>query len=169
MRRRWGLRWRSCQWTDRRGRRQATNRCRGCRGIWNGRCGRRRLIRHRCRNCRRCNRMRRRKWWQRRRWHWPPIRTLEVNDISILRNSIAAKGSCPTRLMSAYMRVDHLIYREPSIPGAAINDSRATKNPVIGVLRPLTTIIPLDFVVDAGACIHYEVRYALGGPHCFCA
>ena len=52
------------------------------------------------------------------------------------------------------MRVEHLIYLERSIIGAAINDFGATKNPVLGNLRPLYTIIPLDFVVDAGACIH---------------
>ena len=92
-----------------------------------------------------------------------------MNDIAIFRNSLAAKGFCTTRLMSAYMRVDHIIYREPSIPGAAINDSRATKNPVIGLPRPLTTIIPLDFVVDAGPSIHYEMRYMLVGPHGFFA
>jgi len=88
-----------------------------------------------------------------------------VNDISILRNSRAAKGFCTTRLMSAYMRVDHLTYLEPAIHGAAINDSRATKNPVIGYPRPLKRIIPLDLVVDAGACVHYEMRHPFGGKH----
>ena len=90
---------------------------------------------------------------------------LEVNDLPMCRNSLAAKGSGSTRLMSAYMRVDHRIYREPSIPGAAINHSRATKNPVRGNLRPLTTKIPLDFVVDAGACILHEMGHPREGPH----
>ena len=88
-----------------------------------------------------------------------------MNDIAIFRNSLAAKGFCTTRLISAYMRVDHLIYREPSIPGAAINDFRATKNAVLGVLRPLKNIIPLDFVVDAGACIMHEMGHPREGPH----
>ena len=89
-----------------------------------------------------------------------------MNDISILRNSLAAKGFCTARLLSAYMRVEYLIYREPSsIFGAAINDFRATKSPVRADPRPLTTKIPLDFVVDAGACIAHEIRLPLGGPH----
>ena len=154
-------------WSGRCGRRLVIrHRCRGCRGIFSGRCGRRRVIRHRCRNWRRYNRLRRRKWWQRRRWLWPPTRRLEVNDISISRNSLAAKGFCTTRLMSAYMRVDHLIYGERSIPGAAINDFRATKSPVLGVPRPLIRIIPLQFVVDVRACIHYVMGHPRGGPHC---
>ena len=82
---------------------------------------------------------------------------LEVNDLPMCRNSLAAKGSGSTRLMSAYMRVDHRIYREPSIPGAAINDSRATKSPVVGDLGALKTPIPLDFVVGAGAWILHEM------------
>jgi len=63
------------------------------------------------------------------------------------------------------MRVDHLIYQERSITGAAINDFRATKNPVLGLPRPLVRIIPLDLVVDAGACILHEMGHPRGGPH----
>ena len=63
------------------------------------------------------------------------------------------------------MRVDHLSYRERSIPGAAINDFRATKSPVLGLLCPLKTPIPLDFVVDAGAFILHEMGHPRGGPH----
>ena len=85
-----------------------------------------------------------------------------MNDLPIFLNSLAAKGFCTTWLISAYVRVEHLIYREPSIPGAAINDFRATKSPVIGFLRPLISPIPLDFVVDAGACILHEMGHPRG-------
>ena len=67
------------------------------------------------------------------------------------------------------MRVEHVIYQEPSIPAAATNDFRATKSPELGFLRPLSFPIPLDFVVGAGAGIDYVVGDPLGSPHAVCA
>ena len=83
----------------------------------------------------------------------------------IVRNSLLVKGRSTTRLISAYMRVEPLTYRKPTIPGAAINDFRATKGPVLGDLRPLQIPIPFDFVVDAGACILHEMGHPRGSPH----
>ena len=94
---------------------------------------------------------------------------LEVNDLPMCRNSLAAKGSGSTRLMSAYMRVEHATYLEPSIPCAATNDFRATKSPEIRFLRPLSFPIPLDFVVGAGAGIMHVVGDPLGNPDGACA
>ena len=63
------------------------------------------------------------------------------------------------------MRVEDVIYREPLIHGAAVNDSRATKRPVLGNLCPLKNQIPSDFVMDAGVCMLHEMGHPLGGPH----